>query len=174
MIMNDNSWEFTRSEGDLGMPFSIYLKMMDITETSNTGALAQHRLNVTMMVAMIWRINNTKPSLKSIFPSRTLKHCPHCMPAAPWPGFIDQHSSIMVSEMAWSHVLSRRQRLGLEDERRRFTLHLRAVWPVWPPCDPCDLSQELSWKIIVYICLYDNTIIYYQHNHGLILLLSIY
>jgi len=82
------------------MPFSIYLKMMDITETSNTGALAQHRLNVTMMVAMIWRINNTKPSLKSIFPSRTLKHCPHCMPAAPWPGFIDQHSSTMVSEMA--------------------------------------------------------------------------
>ena len=148
MIMNDNSWEFTRSEGDLGMPFSIYPKLMDITETSNTGALAQHRLNVTMMVAMIWRINNTKPSLKSIFPSRTLKHCPHCMPAAPWPGFIDQHSSIMVSEMAWSHLLSPSGARG-SAWRMSVAASLCTFELCEPcdPCDPCELSQELSWEL---------------------------
>ena len=72
MTTNDNSWEFTRSEGDLGMPFLIYPKLMDITETSNTGALAQHRLNVTMMVAMIWRINKKNRHWNQFSPAEHL------------------------------------------------------------------------------------------------------
>ena len=72
-----------------------------------------------------------------------------------WPGFVDQHSSTMVC--VWHDPMyypsGATWRNGLEDERRRFTLHLR------DPCDPCDPQPFPGTKlrIIVYMMLYDNT-----------------